>query len=437
MAGMGRARHAIRWRHPESKIARARFAVCSAFATSGLVCGFWSVSLPDLDRRLHLGPTRLGLALLMLAVGVVIVTPLVGRAADRWSSRSLARVAAPAVAVALIGPELAPSFAALAGASLAFGAALGVLDVVMNAQAIEVERQYRRPVMSSFHATWSLGGVLGSVLIVIALRCHLGIRVSVVAGALIVAGLGALPGRHLLARDAPDEDAAQSGDAGRVSAARRRAVIRYRIVIPLAIVALAGYVSETTGDDWSALYTTQIMHIRAAGASLAYATFAAATTLTRLRGDAIRRRLGPALMLGAAGVTAVAGYLLVILAPVLPEARAASEYTGWALAGAGLATVVPNIFSAIGSDKSAIGRELAWITAFAYTGQLGGPALIGLVAGASSLATAMVVPAALAAVVAAVGPIAVIRSAALSADAPPDHVRKPPGAHRRREIAEA
>lgn len=123
-------------------------------------------------------------------------------------------------------------------------------------------------------------------------------------------------------------------------------------------------------------------------------------TTVRLFGDPIRARLGSVLTIQLAGVLATAGYALVLAAPLAPEAaRVVVAWTGWALAGVGLATVVPVIFSAVGAAGGPVGKALALVTAFGYSGLLVGPALLGFVAQHASLPVALIIPAAMAAVI--------------------------------------
>ncbi|NUT38785.1 MAG: MFS transporter, partial [Thermoactinospora sp.] len=156
--------------------------------------------------------------------------------------------------------------------------------------------------------------------------------------------------------------------------------------------------------DWAALHARWVLHTDPAAAPLAYTIFAVAMTTVRLLGDPIRARLGSVRTIQLAGGFATLGYVLVLSAPALGEPlRVVCAWTGWALAGVGLATVVPVLFSAVGAAGGPVGRALAMVTAFGYSGLLLGPAVLGYVAEATSLPVALIIPAVLAAVVALSG----------------------------------
>ncbi len=185
---------------------------------------------------------------------------------------------------------------------------------------------------------------------------------------------------------------------------------RHAVVLLLGVVASAGFICEGAAYNWAPLHAIRELHAAPATAALAYTVFATALMTGRLTGDRLHRRLGPVRAIGWAGGIAVCGYLLVLLAPSLPAGWLACDYAGWAVTGLGLATVVPAVFSAVGVLERGVGRTLSRVVAFGYAGELAGPAVIGPLAGATSLRVAMLVPAGLAALIAVLGPVAVIRA---------------------------
>ena len=380
----------------------ARLAIFWIFSVCGVICSLWSTSLPAINARLHLGETRLGLVLLLTGAGAVAVMPLIGRLCDRIGSRPVLRAVAPLSGLTLIAPALAGSFPALLAASFLLGAGIGALDVSMNAHAIIVERRYRRPIMSAFHGFWSVGGVLGSVIIATGLHFQASDPALMIGGAVASAVLLVLPGPLLL----PGRDRAASPARGEPAAA----LARHAVVLLLGLVAAAGFICEGAAYNWAPLYAIKELYASPATAALAYTVFATALMTGRLTGDWLRRWLGPVRAMGWAGGIAVCGYLLVLLAPSLPAGGLLCDYAGWAVTGLGLATIVPAIFSAVGERDGGVGRTLSWVAVFGYAGELAGPAAIGPVAGATSLRVAMLVPTGLAALIAVLGPVALIRA---------------------------
>ncbi|WP_221340539.1 MFS transporter [Nonomuraea endophytica] len=377
---------------------RARQGVFGLFFLSGLVVGVWAAGLPSLNDRLDLGPAKLGTALLLISLGALVSMLIAGPVVDRWTSRRVCWFAGPLSALALLAPALAPSYGLLAAAAVVFGIGIGVVEVAINAHSVEVERVYGRPIISAFHGTWSLGGAAAGLITSLALKLGASGQALLVATALIVPFLY-LPAVTRLLPPVPSPS--PSADT---TAPGKAVGLRWGLIALLGLAAFAGHLSEGAAIDWAALHARWILGTDPAAAPLAYTIFAVAMTTVRLLGDPIRARLGSVLTIQLAGVLATCGYVLVLCAPLFAGAGAVVvAWTGWALAGVGLATVVPVIFSAVGAAGGPVGKALSLVTAFGYSGLLIGPAVLGFVAEASSLPVALVIPAALAAVVALAG----------------------------------
>lgn len=382
-------------------IKRARLGVFGYFGLCGLVIGVWAASLPALDERLGLGTGRTGTVLLLVSLGALVSMQGAGRVADRFSSRRLCLISGPLHALLLLGPALAGSYAALLVWAFAFGLGFGLLEIGMNTHAVEVEERYARPIMSAFHGMWSLGGAIGGLVTAAALRGGLGLAALLTATALVGSVLFLLPGRFLLRdRLAPEPGEAE---AAADEQADRRPPIKGAIAL-LGIVVFAGSVSEGAAVDWAAMHSRRVLDAGPELAALAFTVYSVAMTTMRFLGDRLRGRLGGARTLRLAGSLAAAGYAVVLLAPALGGAAMVFAWTGWALVGTGLATVVPVAFSAVGASQEAAGRALALVTTFGYCGLLAGPAVIGHLAEVTSLRTALVLPVGLAIFVALAGP---------------------------------
>jgi len=375
---------------------RARIGVFGFFILSGLVMGLWAAGLPSLNDRLDLGPARLGTVLLLISGGALVSMLTAGPLVDRWSSRAVCWFSGPLSALVLLGPALAPDYPSLAVLAVVFGMGLGVTEVAMNAHSVEVERRYGRPIISAFHGCWSLGGAAGGALTALVLHLGLDAQALLVAAALVVPFLF-LPAARLLL---PDPPAAPEGTA---ATGRSSTGLRWGLVTLLGAAAFAGHLAEGAAIDWAALHARWVLNADPALAPLAYTVFAVAMTTIRLLGDPIRARLGSVRTIRLAGLLATCGYLLVLVAPLTGALATVCAWTGWALAGVGLATVVPVIFSAVGAAGGPVGRALALVTAFGYSGLLVGPAVLGYVAEGWSLPVALVVPTVLAAAVALAG----------------------------------
>ncbi|WP_431915519.1 MFS transporter [Nonomuraea jabiensis] len=376
---------------------RARAGVFGFFFLAGFVMGLWAAGLPSLNDRLDLGPARLGSVLLLISGGALVSMLVAGPLVDRWSSRRVCWFAGPFSGLVLLGPALASSYWALVVLAVLFGLGLGVTEVAMNAHSVEVERRYGRPIISAFHGTWSLGGAAGGGLTSLALRTGVDAQWLLIVAALVVPLLY-VPAARLLLPDPPAHTTASETGASSGSS------LGWGLIALLGLAAFAGHLSEGAAIDWAALHARWVLETDPAMAPLAYTIFSVAMTTVRLLGDPIRARLGSVRTIQLAGVFATAGYILVLASPAVGGAlQIVCAWTGWALAGVGLATVVPVLFSAVGAAGGRVGRALAMVTAFGYSGLLLGPAVLGYVAEASSLPVALIIPAVMAAVVALSG----------------------------------
>lgn len=402
---------------------KARIAVFGFFFLSGFVLGLWAAGLPSLNERLHLGPGRLGSVLLLISGGALVSMLIAGPLVDRWSSRRMCWIGGPLSAVVLLGPALAPSYWSLAALAVLFGIGVGVTEVAMNAHSVEVERAYGRPIISAFHGTWSLGGAAAGAITAGTLRLGLDPQALLVGAALVVpfgylaAARWLLPEPTVLstqsAPPAPDRPAGRTSTVGQAVLERpvRRVPLGAGLIALLGVAAFAGHLSEGAAIDWTSLHARWILGADPALAPLAYTVFSVAMTTVRLLGDPIRARLGPVRTIQLAGILATAGYVLVLAAPATGASlRLPVAWVGWALAGVGLAPVVPVIFSAVGAAGGPVGRALSLVTAFGYSGLLVGPAVLGYIAESASLPIALIIPAILAAVVALSGTPAIRRA---------------------------
>ncbi|MCP1344240.1 MFS transporter, partial [Halomonas sp. FL8] len=137
----------------------ARRGVLGLFLINGLITASLVPHIPLFQTRLDLSPGWLGIALLGVAIGAIVSMPITAQLIERYTSRAVVTVATPIYCLALIGPIVAPSLPTLFVALVLFGLGNGSMDVAMNAQAVDIEKRYGRPIMSSFHGFFSLGGL--------------------------------------------------------------------------------------------------------------------------------------------------------------------------------------------------------------------------------------------------------------------------------------
>ncbi len=343
----------------------ARLAVLGVFFLNGLALGSWFVRIPAVQDNLELSEGLLGLALLGAAVGAMVSMPVTGALTSRFGSRRVVGITALLLSFSLIPPTLAPSLALLIPALVLLGAANGALDVSMNSQAVVVEQQYGRPIMSSFHAAFSFGGLAGAATGGLVASAGVGPlpHLSAVAGLCAVATLIAY--RPLLPASA---DAV--GDGAPAFARPTRALLG------LGVISFCVLLGEGAMADWSAVYLNDTLATGPGFAAAGYAAFSLAMAFGRLFGDRLTERLGPAVLVRACGALAAIGLGLALAAgqPYL-------ALLGFACAGAGFSIVFPAALSAAGrTEGMAAGPALAAVSTAGYTGFLIGPPVIGFAA---------------------------------------------------------
>ncbi|CAA9254455.1 MAG: hypothetical protein AVDCRST_MAG57-2310 [uncultured Blastococcus sp.] len=355
-----------------SALVRARAAVVAIFAANGAMFGNWAVRIPDVKADLGLSEAALGAALLVPAIGALVAMPLAGALSARVGSRPATGAAALVFFAVPVLLGVASSFAWLAVALLLFGLAIGSLDVTMNAQAVTVERAGTRPVMSSFHAAFSGGALVGSLTGALAaaadvpLALHLG-----------------LTGLVLLALTAPLFPATLREERVEGPRGPLFAWPRGRL-LPLAVIALAVLLAEGAVGDWSAVYLRQELGAGVGTAGLAFTAFSLTMVAGRLAGDHLVARWGRVRTVRVSALIAVAGGLVVVLVPSVVVA-----VLGFAAMGIGLACVVPLVFVAAAGDDPDPGPALAAVSTPGYVGFLIGPPLIGALGEVVGLGSAL------------------------------------------------
>ena len=381
---------------PQPSLRRARAAVTVYFILLGTATATWSSRIPAIKHEIHLSDSALGLALFAIPCGTVLTFPVTGRLADRFGGATLLRFTGPLVAVLLVGPGLARALPWLIVALFSFGAAAGLLDVTMNAAGARLEPAYGRPIMSSLHAGYSIAGLLGAGLGGLFAAAGIGPLPTFLAAAIPLAVLGVVAGRWVITPDAPARRPAVARTTTVPSAASPATNVALLIWV-FGLLALCGQVGEGSAGDWSAVYLHDNLGTPAGFAATGLIAFSIAMTIGRLAGDRLAARFGPVRLVRCSGLVAAAGFGAGLLSrnPVCGVA-------GFALLGLGLAAVFPQIVTAAGRlDPVHAGRSFARIAGVGYTGLLGGPVLIGLVAGQVGLPVALLIPAALGLVVAA------------------------------------
>jgi MFS family permease len=357
-------------------VSRQRLAVSVAFLAFGAAAGSWVPRLPAIKDHLHLSDGQVGYALLAVAVGAVLgagaARLVLARGARRW-----VRGGTVALCATLIGPALAGNFPSLLATLLLLGLTTGLVDVLENAQAAELERLAGRPLINGFHGFWSLGGIIGAVLAAIAAYAGVSPLPQFVFTAVLAAG-----GSALFLRDLPDT---RSG-APHIAPSGAGRLWLTGSVIAVAAIAFGTLVSESGTADWSSLYLRDVSQTSAGFAAAGYAAFSLAMTVVRFRADLLTAHTSPATVARLGGLVAAGGLALAMAVPAFPGA-----ITGIALVGAGTAVLFPLAVSAA-ANLGKSGTALTLVMAGGYAGSIVGPAVIGNAADHVGLRIAFAIP---------------------------------------------
>ena len=343
-----------------------RAAVVAVFLANGVGIGAWAACIPALKARLALSDGALGFVLFAFAVGAVLLMQLAARLTRRLGAARATRVATLLFGVALPLPAFAPDLATLAVAAFAMGAANGLLDVTMNGYASGVERRWGAAIMSSFHAAWSAGGLVGATLGGALLV--FGASWALCGAAALLATLAALVWPWLEEGDAlpPPTEARLAPPVG--------------ALLPLCVAALLCMGCEGAMGDWVGVYLMETAHSPQAMAPIGFAAFSATMVVGRLLGDNAVRAWGRARVVRWGATLAAAGLALAVADPHLGPAT-----FGFALVGVGLSNVVPTLFSAAAGRTSVPAAGVAMVATAGYAGLLSGPVVIGAIAQGASL----------------------------------------------------
>jgi MFS family permease len=349
---------------------RNRIAISAVFFLNGFGLASWFIHIPSVKEQLGMNEQQLGLALLGTGLGSLVTMWLSGWLMGRFGSRRVLVLATLCFAVALAFPVWAPNFVLLT-VSLGFiGGFNGLMDICMNNQAAHFEALAGRPVMSSFHATWSLGGWCGSLLGSLFLlnqqlaASHLALLCLFIIGGMIWLAPNLLP---------------TVSKQGPVFALPTRAIVIF------ALLCLIAMLSEGAVADWAGVHLRDDLSTPHALSSFGYSAFAICMAGGRFIGDRIVQWIGRERTVSASALLGAAGLFAAALAgsPVI-------SIIGFGLTGLGMSNIVPVLFSlAALRAPGAIERATSSVFATGYLGFLIGPPLVGLFAQRFTLPVAL------------------------------------------------
>ncbi|KOR12046.1 MULTISPECIES: MFS transporter [Acinetobacter] len=363
---------------PEIQLSAQRLSTRFSFFGLGFATAAWAPLIPFAQQRLHFNHADFGLLLLCGGLGAMLAMPATGKIVQRIGCRVPIGFALLLLAVLLPSLSLLSTPLMMAITLFLFGTAAGSLGVALNIQAVVVEKNSLKSLMSGFHGMASLGGLAGVLTITALLALSISCVISAFAVSLLLVIIVFLSVPYNI--KAVENTLLEASSKVKKSIRQR---LPQPLIILIGIACFIIFMTEGAAMDWSGIYLTQQYGVNAAFAGLAYTFFAIAMTTGRFTGDYLIRYFGEKKLLTYSAICATLGLALVSIAPhwwlVL---------VGYTLVGAGCSNIVPIMFSRAGRQKMmANAVALSCVSTMAYTGILVGPAFIGMVSELIGLST--------------------------------------------------
>lgn len=366
-------------REQSRALVRAVFAI---FFVNGVMVGAWGGALPGLRERVHTDAAGIGWVLLITGASAIVSMQIGGRVSDRITPRLPSLVCGLAMTIGLVVAAYASSYPALVVAGAMLGASNGTMDVAMNALGVDAEKASGKPIMSRFHAFFSLGGFVGALVIMAVSRLRGGDGVDP-RGAMLVVAAFALIGLVALFGYTPKAPHIAESDAGVEPDDARRGIPAQAWL--LGVMALFFGFTEGTAVDWASIHVTDVAHVDPGMGAAGLVAVSATMVIIRLLGDLLVTRFGRVAVVRFGAPVAVLGFVVTVLFSSLPIILG-----GWLLVGLGVGMIAPQIYAIAGHIGG--GRVLAVVTAFGYTAFLAGPGIIGFLSEHFGIQHAMVLP---------------------------------------------
>ncbi|QIY72621.1 MFS transporter [Streptomyces sp. RLB1-33] len=368
---------------------RGRASLAFSFFAQGATFALLVTRIPAIQDRYGVSdallPAFLAAVPILAGVGSVTTEQLVRRIRPsrllRWSQ--------PVVLLALLGVGSGDRLVELAVALGAFGLAVGALDASMNMLGVSLQRTYGRSIMLGFHATYSLGGIVGASLAWVGAHWHLSLFVSYLPVVLVLLPAAFVGSRWYVdggAASVPEADAEAAAEVGKGQG--QSGALVFRLLLPLCLVMTFAYIGDSTVSNWSAKYLQDVLGSSEQLATVPYNVYMVMTLVGRAVGDFGVRRFGAVAVVRLGAVVAALGFAVVAVAP-----GAWVGMLGFTLLGLGLCVLVPQTFAAAGRlFPGASDAAIARLNIFNYVGFLIGSPLVGALGDAWNYRGAMLVP---------------------------------------------
>lgn len=369
---------------------KAKLATQFIFLVCGLGISSWAPMVPYVKERLNINEAELGLLLLFLGLGAIIMMPITGLLAKRYGNRIIILCATAIIALCLPLLLIIPTAPMMALAIFIFGAGIGTIDVAMNSHGIIVQNEYGRPIMSSLHGLFSLGGLFGSLGLGFLIKMGLQPQIAAITISILLCVIVLTQYKHLF-NAAQEHNFQLPKEDDKQATTSNKKLLFNGAVLFLGLLCFASFLSEGAMLDWSAVFLKDLKNISPEFAGAGYATFSIAMATMRLLGDRLVEKLdGKVIVIGGSLLAALG------LAVMVYSSAMVFVLLGFLLLGIGSANIVPIFFSDAGKLKSIpTSVSIPALSTMGYAGQLMGPAILGFIAHQLNLESAFLFAASL------------------------------------------
>ncbi|RZJ21239.1 MAG: MFS transporter [Acinetobacter sp.] len=348
--------------------AAQRLSTLLSFFSLGLSTAAWAPLIPYAQQRLHLNHADFGTLLLCIGAGSMLAMPATGLLIQKVGCRVIISIAVLLLLMVLPTFALSSSIVTMSIALFLFGTAAGSLGVAINLQAVIVEKNSAKSMMSQFHGMCSLGGLAG----VMTVTALLAVGVSPLMSTLAICSLLVILSVIAVPNSLSVIEKEQKTDSAEVKSNTRK--LPSPLIILMGLICFIAFLSEGSAMDWSGIYLINEYGVKPALAGLAYTCFAIAMTSGRFAGHYLIKTLGEKNIIIYSAICAALGLFTVVMAPHWIVAL-----LGYVLLGLGCSNIVPVMFSRVGRQNvMSKAAALSCVSTMAYTGSLLGPALVGI-----------------------------------------------------------
>jgi MFS family permease len=356
----------------KSYLNRVRLATSLFFFGMGFCFATWASRIPDIKSVLQLSEAALGSLLFAIPVGQLVAMPFSGKVVTHYGSRNISILGLLLYGICLTLLGLASSSWQLAIGLFLFGFFGNFCNIAVNTQGVYTQQLFDKPIIGSFHGSWSLAGFCGALvgLVMLALKLsplqHFAVALSLVVVIILLNYKFILKAKSKQHEEKTSYSFFKHPDM---------------TLIWLGVVCFCGMASEGIMFDWSGVYFKEIIKAPGALVVLGYTTFMISMASGRFLSDILVRKYSARKVLMVSGLVISAGLYMAVLLPYLISCTIA-----FMLVGFGVSNVVPIIFNVAGNNKKVPpGIALTIVTSISFLGFLIGPPLIGFIAELTSL----------------------------------------------------